>query len=238
MKIEKLTTPNKSSRNGYKPMLIVNHVTEGSYAGAVSWLRNPKSQASAHFVISRKGEITQLVDLKEMAWCNGTGTGSKYNVNRSTVPLVQELKGNANWYSVSIEHEGYSYKELYGGLTEEQYQATLWLHKYIQDEVKKIYGLTIPFDRNHVVGHFEIAPKEKPNCPGKNFPWQRLINDLKKGYRMDLDKVKVRFNNKEFKVEGKLIAGKNYVAIRELCEALGFKVDWENSTGTVILCKK
>lgn len=234
MKITRLDTPNKSSRNGYKPQLIVNHVTEGGYAGAVSWLRNPRSQASAHFVVSRQGEITQLVDLKEMAWCNGTGTGEKYNVNRSTVPLVKQLKGNANWYSVSIEHEGYSYKDLKGGLTEAQYQASLWLHQYIQDEVKKIFGNTIPFDRSHVVGHYEIAPKEKPNCPGQNFPWARLMADLRKGS----EGVKVRCNGEEFRVDGEIIGGKNYVAIRDLCEKLGYKVDWENSTGTVILCKR
>ena len=234
MKITRLDTPNKSSRNGYIPQLIVNHVTEGGFAGAVSWLRNSKSQASAHFVVSRQGEITQLVDLKEMAWCNGTGNGEKYNVNRSTVPLVQQLKGNANWYSVSIEHEGYSYKDLRGGLTEPQYQASLWLHQYIRDEVKKIFGNTIPFDRDHVVGHCEIAPKEKPNCPGQNFPWARLMADLRKGS----EGVKVRCNGEEFRVDGKIIGGKNYVAIRDLCEKLGYKVDWDNKESVVILCKR
>ena len=53
MNISKQNSPNKyNGRNGWKPDMIVCHITEGSYSGAVSWLCNPASEASAHFVIS------------------------------------------------------------------------------------------------------------------------------------------------------------------------------------------
>ena len=35
---------------------IVIHVTEGSFWGAVTWLRNPRSHGSSHYVISRGGD--------------------------------------------------------------------------------------------------------------------------------------------------------------------------------------
>lgn len=61
-------SPNQSSRGGVKPAIIVLHTTEGSYAGAVSWLQNPKSQGSSNVVVSAKGESTRLVDDDAKAW--------------------------------------------------------------------------------------------------------------------------------------------------------------------------
>lgn len=181
-KIIKKNSPNKMSRKGWKPDMIVSHITEGSYAGAVSWLCNPKSGASAHFVVSKKGEITQLVDIREAAWCNGTSTDPKKNnhYSKSSLKIVRDRKTNANYYTISIEHEGF-YKDGYGALTPEQLEATIWLHKYIIDEVKKIYGIDIPIDREHIVGHYQIDPIRKPNCPGKAFQWDKLIEGLKEG---------------------------------------------------------
>jgi len=63
------TTPNQSSRFGARVRLIVVHDTEGSYAGAVSWLKNPSAQVSAHLVIREDGkQATQLVGWASKAW--------------------------------------------------------------------------------------------------------------------------------------------------------------------------
>ena len=95
--------------------------------------------------------------------------------------------------------------------------------------VKSIYGHDIVVDREHIVGHCEVAPKEKPNCPGKLFPWDRLMNGLqnKGSGAMDKDRVKFDFNSKKFTVDGKLIDGHNYVQARELLEKLGYTVGWD-----------
>jgi hypothetical protein len=62
-------SPNQSSRHGARVDLIVWHETAGAYAGAVSWLRNPAADASAHLVIREDGrEATQLVALDAKAW--------------------------------------------------------------------------------------------------------------------------------------------------------------------------
>lgn len=168
-------SPNYMSRHGWTPDMIVLHVCEGSFNGSVSWLSNPKSGTSSHFVTGKNGELEQLVDLDKASWCNGTSIkeGAKYDYRRSTNRLVRERKTNANYYTISIENEGYSYKDGCGELTEAQYQTVL---KLCKDLIAKY---NIPVDREHIVGHYEIAPKEKPYCPGTKFQWDRLMNDLK-----------------------------------------------------------
>lgn len=233
--ISRRQTPNRMSRQGWKPDMIVSHVTEGVYQGAVSWLCNPRSNASAHYVVSRSGDVTQLVDLREAAWCNGTSVGGKYNVERSRIAAIRNRRTNANLYTVSIEHEGYSYKDLFGGLTEPQYKATLELHRHIIAEVKRIYGVTIPVDRSHIIGHFEVAPVEKPNCPGRNFPWERLIRDLlakQGGGSMDAQ-IKVIYRGRPLTVQGYQRDGRTYVQLRELMEKTGHVVTWDAATKTI-----
>lgn len=138
------------------------------------------------------------MDLRDAAWCNGTSIYSKgkYYYKNSTNLIVRGKAVNANLYTVSIENEGY-YKETRGALTDAQYQSNLWLHGHIFREVKSIYGHDIVVDREHIIGHCEVAPIEKPNCPGPLFPWARLMNGLqnKGGEAMDKDRVKFDFNN-------------------------------------------
>lgn len=182
-KILKKITPNKSKgRNGWKPDMIVSHITEGSFNGAVSWLCNPDSGASSHFVVAKDGRITQLVELEDTSWCNGTSTDlvKKPNLHysKSTLAKVRDRKTNANYYTVSIEHEGFS-TEGKGRLEPKQLEATIWLHKHIRAEVNRIYGVEIPLDRNHIVGHYQINPITKPFCPGANFQFEEVIKQLK-----------------------------------------------------------
>lgn len=67
-KLVQAPSPNHSSR-GAKVTLVVLHDTEGAYAGSVSWLRNPKAQASAHVVLREDGlEASQLVRWSQKAW--------------------------------------------------------------------------------------------------------------------------------------------------------------------------
>lgn len=185
--IIKKLSPNKMSRYGWVPDLIVSHITEGGYAGAVSWLCNPDSGASAHFVISRTGIITQLVEITDAAWVNGTRLKKEDSgpgwYGDAKLQLVRDRKTNANFYSVGIEHEGF-YGQGRGKLTDAQFAATVWLHKYIINEIKKIYGTDIIKDREHIVGHYQVDPIRKPNCPGQAFQWDELIIKLKEGDEM------------------------------------------------------
>lgn len=62
-------SPNQSSRNGATITHLVWHATAGAYAPSVSWLCNPRAQASAHLVVREDGgEVSQLVHLAAKAW--------------------------------------------------------------------------------------------------------------------------------------------------------------------------
>lgn len=163
MKIQWKESPNFSSRKGSKIIAIVNHITAGQFPGCRDWLCNPKAQSSAHYVVSRAGEIWQLVKDENASWHAGI-------VNKPSWALYNGI--NPNRYTIGIEHEGYGSNGGDGTLTEDQYQATLWLHKQL---IAK-YGIVV--DKDHIIGHYRIDSVNRPNCPGPNFPWAKLLNDL------------------------------------------------------------
>ena len=200
MKIEQKASPNCFSRDGWTPDMIVCHIAEGTYDGTVGWLCNPASQTSSHFVVGKDGRIAQLVPLDQAAWCNGTSTAAndKRYFGKSTLEAVRERKTNANFYTVSIEHEGY-WKDGRGKLTPAQQEASVGLIRYIRTEIKRLYGSEIPADRKHIVGHYEINPITKPCCPGENFPFGEIIEELEeKKEKGKLYRVQVgAFRNKE-----------------------------------------
>lgn len=170
------------------PDVIVMHITEGGMDGAISWLLRPDG-SSSHFIVGANGRIAQLVKFEDGAWCNG-------DYNNPTAKIVKTRGGdiNPNTYTMSIEHEGYSYKERYGALTEAQYQASLYCCKMFIDWYQATYNKNFSIDRDHIIGHYEINPSGKPNCPapgGTNFPFDRLIRDLKEYYEMKYEIGKV-----------------------------------------------
>lgn len=163
-----------AGRDNHLAVAICNHrmgrSADGSRAtlsGTWGWFCNPKSEVSAHFGISFKGEVWQFVDLRNAAWANGP----LENPDLTLDWLVQAIKGkvNPNNLTISIEHEGDSNDEM----PEEQYQASLALHRWL------IATQGIKPDRQHVIGHYQITGRSRANCPGRGFPWERLMNDLK-----------------------------------------------------------
>lgn len=163
-------TPNfTKGRRGKKIIAITDHITAGLYPGTLTWMQNPKAYASANYLVTRAGEILQLVKDEDTAWASGI-------VSFPNWPLYDGT--NPNYYTISIEHEGYKDKGGDGNLTEAQYQASLWLHKYL------IEKHSLPVNRNTIIGHYRIDSVNRPNCPGPNFPWNKLFKDLEEGDEM------------------------------------------------------
>ncbi|MEO3944115.1 N-acetylmuramoyl-L-alanine amidase [Gorillibacterium sp. CAU 1737] len=163
---------NSSSRDGHVPFVIVNHISAGSMTSMDAWFTSPSNTvSSAHYGVSRAGEIHQYVPINRMAWANGL---TKETIPKATALIIrQHAPINPNKYTVSIEHEGTD-----GDLTEDQFQASVWLHRYIADEVKRLYHQELVLDDQHVIGHYQVDPVRKPNCPGPRFPWKRLYQAL------------------------------------------------------------
>ena len=132
---------------------IVVHVTEGSFWGSVRWLRNHRSHGSSHYVVSRGGDVVQLVSTSDVAWHAG---------NRWT-----------NRHSIGIEHEGFTAR---GRFTKAQYEASAKLVAYLANRAG------MPIDRVHVIGHDEVrAPGggvggiDHHTDPGKKWNWRRYM---------------------------------------------------------------
>lgn len=161
-KVVWIGSPNYTpGRAGRKPIAIVNHITAGLNPGALQWLQNPKARVSVHYLVSKKGEIFQLVKEEDTAWANGA-------VNQPHWPLYDG--SNPNYYTLSIEHEALAGE----GLTDRQYQASLWLHQQL------INRWGIPIHADFIIGHYRIDSVNRKNCPGLNFPWDSLFADLRK----------------------------------------------------------
>lgn len=225
---------NSSSREGHIPIAIVNHISGGTMSSMDSWFTSSgNEESSAHFGVSKAGVIHQYVDIRKIAWANGLKAAA---IPTATAAIVKEQAPvNPNKYTVSIEHEGTD-----GTLTEAQFAATVWLHKYIAREVKRIYGKELLLDTKHVIGHFQVDPKRKPFCPGPKFPWERLYAAINQKESDTVKKdvlVTVKVNGKQIQ-NGVLEDGVTYLPVRAVAEALGLTVGWDQANKVVTLTKE
>ena len=208
MEITWSPTPNFSSRMGRSIIAIVNHITAGNFPGCLSWMKNPAAQASAQYLVTRAGEIYQLVADENAAWHAGI-------VNKPNWSLYDGT--NPNRYTIGIEHEN-----LGGGqLTEAQYQATLWLHKQLIAKYK------IPVDADHIIGHYRIDSVNRPNCPGPNFPWERLFADLTQ------PAVSIKIGEQFF--QGIIVENRSYAPVKAVMIALRLQYGWDANTNSVVV---
>jgi hypothetical protein len=143
-----------ANRPGSHPIrYVVVHITQGSYAGSISWFQNPAAKASAHYTFrSSDGAVTQSVREKDIAWHAGNWT---YNTQ-----------------SIGIEHEGYVDNPAW--FTDAMYRASATLTRNLANK----YG--IPKDRAHIIGHNEV-PGATHTDPGPNWNWtyyMQLVNGI------------------------------------------------------------
>ncbi len=98
-------SPNHSSRRGSKVELVIIHTCEGGYWACVSWLRNRRAKASAHYVVKEDGsEVSQLVDENRKAW----HISAKYSSSRNGGRLSHRNGVGTNTFSIGIEHAGFA----------------------------------------------------------------------------------------------------------------------------------
>lgn len=216
MQIQQTTCPNFTvDRKGRKIIAIVNHITAGLMPGTLSWLRNPAAKASAHYLVTKVGEIYQLVKDTDTAWHAGI-------VNKPNWSLYDGT--NPNRYTIGIEHEAQAGE----ALTEAQYQVTLWLHRQL---VQK-WG--IPVDHEHIIGHYQLDSINRKNDPGPGFPWDRLFKDLLGQQEQQTQQVVyIQVAGKTFL--GVIINNVSYAPIRTLAENLGLTVEWDAQKNTALI---
>jgi N-acetyl-anhydromuramyl-L-alanine amidase AmpD len=157
-------SPNYTSgRSGYGIALVVIHTCAGNYSGCWSWLTNPSSGVSAHYVVGQTDigggvtEVRQLVDEDNTAWHVGK-SWQGYPTNPR---------------SVGIEHGGFSYgSNGYGPWPAVQYNTSV---KLTCDIVK---SRGIIRDRDHIIGHYQPDPVNRAHDPGQGFPWADYMSKI------------------------------------------------------------
>ncbi|HEY2599357.1 MAG TPA: N-acetylmuramoyl-L-alanine amidase [Candidatus Dormibacteraeota bacterium] len=136
--------------------MIVIHDIEGSYASAIKIFQDPQRHGSAHYVVSYKGQITQMVAEKDVAWHAGNWD---YNTR-----------------AIGIEHEGFAAANRY---TSPEYYASARLVASICSR----WG--VPLDRQHVIGHSQVPDPNNPKLfggadhhtdPGPYWSWTGYLN--------------------------------------------------------------
>ena len=139
-------------RAGHSIRYVVIHTVQGSYAGAISWFRNPSANVSAHYVISNRGDITQMVHHADTGWHAGNSTYNKE--------------------SIGLEHEGFVSDP--GWATQAMYDASGALTRWLCDT----YG--IPKDRTRIIGHVEV-PGANHTDPGPHWNWGTYMGIVQNG---------------------------------------------------------
>ncbi|MCC7387006.1 MAG: N-acetylmuramoyl-L-alanine amidase [Deltaproteobacteria bacterium] len=146
---------NHSSRGGEEIDSIVIHDTgSNSTAGALSWLRNPDSGVSAHYVVGKDGTIYHLVPDERAAWHAG----------RSSLHGERSPSVNARSIGIEIVNDGSGRTPF----TDPQYASVRALVGYLSQ--------TYQVPKENIVGHKDVAPGRKVD-PAPNFAWGRIIDD-------------------------------------------------------------
>jgi hypothetical protein len=157
-------SPNYTSGRSATIDSIVIHTTEGSYSGAVSWLKNPSAGASAHYVIKEDGsEIKQLVADSDTAW-----HATYYNSR-----------------SIGIECAGYSNQASTWtqGILPALYDLVAWL--CYTHNVQAVHppgqATTSPqtndFNGVGLVAHQQVQPWNRTD-PGPYFDWNTFVTEV------------------------------------------------------------
>ncbi|MCC5877981.1 MAG: N-acetylmuramoyl-L-alanine amidase, partial [Candidatus Sumerlaeia bacterium] len=137
-----------TGRGGNSIDYWVNHwIGIGTYAGTISWFKNPSANVSSHFVVRNSdGQITQMVRIADTSWHAGNSL-----MNRRSIGVEHEaIESNPGmWNSMPM------------------LEASATMCRYFTD----LYG--IPRTRSYIIGHNEVP--RATTCPGP-LPWDLYMS--------------------------------------------------------------
>lgn len=170
-------TPNTSPMR--KARYLVHHFTAGEHESSIYWLKQPKAKASAHFCISREGEIVQMAPLSRATWHAGKSYWKGINgLNRWSHGIEIENFGQlesrggkfVSWSGQVVKGVPYMGRHKNGG------PVAAW-DRYTDAQLEAVEALSLAlnshFRYDDVLGHDEIAPGRKTD-PGPAYPMQQM----------------------------------------------------------------
>lgn len=160
--------------------LVMHYTAGGSAEGAISWLCNPAAKASAHLVIGRDGQITQLVPFNRIAWHAGQSQwAGRSGLNGFSIGIELDNAGRleragGRWVSAATKR---SYVDDDVLIANHKHDAAGALpsgwHEYSEAQLDAAaragLALVEKYALKDVLGHEDIAPGRKSD-PGPAFP--------------------------------------------------------------------
>ncbi len=142
-------SPNHGERRGgLGPSLVVLHYTAmDSAEAALSRLRAPQHEVSAHYLIGGSGQVWRMVDETRRAWHAGAGAwGGQGDVNSRSIGIELDSRGDHPFAAPQM--------------------AAL---ESLLREIMNRHAIP----PKGVIGHSDLAPDRKID-PGPRFDWWRL----------------------------------------------------------------
>ncbi|MDC0602797.1 N-acetylmuramoyl-L-alanine amidase [Aliiglaciecola sp.] len=165
---------------------IVIHFTAGSsFESSVNHLCSEKAKASAHLVIGREGQVTQLVPFNTIAWHAGKSQWKgRTGMNRFSIGIeldnAGELTKNEAGHYLSWFNRVYPPDDVFKGTHRNQSHVSFW-HAYSEQQIDKTFAicqlLCEQYGITEIMGHEEIAPRRKTD-PGPAFPLEKLRQSI------------------------------------------------------------
>ena len=171
-------SPNFSKKNRKVreiKFVIIHYTGMQSEIESIKRLKNPKYKVSCHYLINRKGDVTQMVDDRNTAWHAGKSRWKKFtNLNESSIGIELVNKGHRLGYQ---------------NFTNNQIKNLILLCK----KLKKKYRIK----KENFLGHSDVAPLRKTD-PGEKFPWKKLSSyNLGKWYQIKVKNINLPLKNVE-----------------------------------------
>ena len=152
--------------------VVIHHTAQDSVKQSLNTFTLPGAQVSAHYLISKDGEIYHMLNDYYRAWHGGVGFwGNNTDLNSTSIGIELDNNGSDTF-------------------TEAQIKSLLDVLKQLKEKYK------IP--ARNFIGHSDIAPSRKVD-PNANFPWKRLAEE---GYGLWYDQEEIddlKMGNEFFK---------------------------------------
>ncbi|GAA4310462.1 hypothetical protein GCM10023115_34300 [Pontixanthobacter gangjinensis] len=141
--------------------VVIHHTAQDSVEQTLKTFTLPRAQVSAHYVISREGDIYHMLNDYFRGWHGGVGMwGNNTDLNSSSIGIELDNNGSEEF-------------------TEAQINSLM----DVLEQLKKKYNIPA----KNFIGHSDIAPSRKVD-PNANFPWKRLAEE---GYGLWYDEAEV-----------------------------------------------
>jgi N-acetylmuramoyl-L-alanine amidase len=169
-------SPNQGSGTITPEYLVMHYTAGGSAASSISWLTNPQARASAHLVIGRRGELTQLVAFNRRAWHAGASSwngrsglnGFSIGIELANAGKLKRSSGGwiTDWGAAIDPDRVLEAEHPHGG------PVTGW-ETFPEPQLMRALHvaalLARHYDLKDVLGHQDVSPGRKSD-PGPAFP--------------------------------------------------------------------